>query len=269
MNARAYKSEGLRAPQPAARVSPSHAGRPSPPGPAKNPKITASTDFQKFEGMVLIRIFRVLSVANRRLRQVESLCGFTTLSSKRLETVHRIGQLRFLSTTNESKPRARPSDLKTCPLISKYNDLVTDQILKEDKRQLRLVHELSGLLAKLKLKAVPNGIYIHGSVGTGKSMLFDLFFEAAKHSLPERAAVRFHFHEFMISIHKHIHEYKQNSSSSQGAILTIGSQLVQKGLRLLCLDEFQVQHSPKSIRVFPRTMPFLPLRITYEQCYCR
>lgn len=191
--------------------------------------------------MFAFRIFRALPAANGRLRPVISLCGLTNFFSKSLDIVQPNGRSRCLSiehNVKESKQRAKTS--KICPLISKYNHLVSNKVLKEDQRQLRLVLELSGLLANLKLKNVPKGIYIHGSVGTGKSMIFDLFFEAAKLSLPKNATTRFHFHEFMISIHKHIHEYKQTASNSQGAISTIGSQLAEKGLRLLCLDEFQV-----------------------------
>lgn len=44
----------------------------------------------------------------------------------------------------------------------------------------------------------PKGVYIFGSVGGGKSMLMDLFFECTE--LKEKKRV--HFHDFMQTFHK-------------------------------------------------------------------
>jgi len=56
-----------------------------------------------------------------------------------------------------------------------------------------------GWLTRLVRKAPdpPRGLYIHGGVGRGKSMLMDLFFEAASIDAKRRA----HFHEFMLDVH--------------------------------------------------------------------
>src|SRR5262245_47873377 len=49
------------------------------------------------------------------------------------------------------------------------------------------------------------GLYIHGDVGRGKTMLMDLFFEASPVVRKRRA----HFHEFMADVHERVREFRQ------------------------------------------------------------
>ena len=51
----------------------------------------------------------------------------------------------------------------------------------------------------------PRGLYIHGKVGRGKTMLMDMFFESEPVSHKRRA----HFHEFMADVHERIHGFRQ------------------------------------------------------------
>lgn len=48
------------------------------------------------------------------------------------------------------------------------------------------------------------GLYIYGSVGSGKTMLMDVFFKHV-HTIKKR---RSHFHSFMLDVHARIHEKK-------------------------------------------------------------
>ena len=52
---------------------------------------------------------------------------------------------------------------------------------------------------------VPRGLYVHGNVGVGKTVLMDMFFETT--NIPFKR--RMHFHEFMIETHSRIHAWKQ------------------------------------------------------------
>jgi cell division protein ZapE len=81
----------------------------------------------------------------------------------------------------------------------------------------------------------PNGLYLVGDVGRGKSMLMDLFFEAA--DVPRKK--RIHFHEFMQSAHKRFHQIKRDNPEIDDPIPALAD-LIAAEAALLCFDEFQV-----------------------------
>ncbi|MEK6736490.1 MAG: cell division protein ZapE [Pseudomonadota bacterium] len=104
----------------------------------------------------------------------------------------------------------------------------------------------AGLLSRSgKRKFAPKGIYLHGGVGRGKSMLMDLFFSIA----PLTAKRRMHFHEFMLDIHARLKEWHDLSAqertqqggraSDEDPIPSIAQQIANE-ITLLCFDEFQV-----------------------------
>ncbi|KAK3145459.1 hypothetical protein QOZ80_3BG0253100 [Eleusine coracana subsp. coracana] len=50
----------------------------------------------------------------------------------------------------------------------------------------------------------PKGLYLYGNVGSGKTMLMDMFYGATEGVIKHRR--RFHFHEAMLEIHDHMHD---------------------------------------------------------------
>lgn len=79
----------------------------------------------------------------------------------------------------------------------------------------------------------PRGIYLHGGVGRGKSMLMDLFHEKA----PVAAKRRVHFHSFMREIHARIH--RQGRLAEGDSIAPVADAIAEE-TTLLCFDEFHV-----------------------------
>jgi cell division protein ZapE len=80
---------------------------------------------------------------------------------------------------------------------------------------------------------VPQGLYIWGGVGRGKSMLMDLFVEATD----TPAKRRVHFHAFMQEIHHGIHAARK--TGAEDPLAPVAEALVHD-LRLLAFDEMQI-----------------------------
>lgn len=120
---------------------------------------------------------------------------------------------------------ALKADAAQLPVVAKLDELA---------EQLKSTSKPGGLLGFLKKAPTsPRGLYIHGEVGRGKTMLMDLFFARAKVE-PKR---RVHFHAFMQEVHKRLFAARQ--SHAQDAIAPVAKDIAKEA-RLLCLDEMQI-----------------------------
>ncbi|KAJ3197097.1 hypothetical protein HK101_006059 [Irineochytrium annulatum] len=81
----------------------------------------------------------------------------------------------------------------------------------------------------------PKGLYIHGDVGTGKTMTMDLFYD----SISVDRKRRVHFHAFMQDVHKKVHKLRLQRHQGFDPIPPIAQELANDAW-LLCFDELQV-----------------------------
>ncbi len=138
-----------------------------------------------------------------------------------------------------------------------YQALVSSGAIEADAAQARAVEALGalegrlarykpvrkqGLLGRLfadKDDAPPRGLYVHGEVGRGKTMLMDLFFQASPVAHKRRA----HFHEFMADVHERIYGFRQNIARGEigdGDVIALTAESIFNQAWLLCFDEFHV-----------------------------
>jgi cell division protein ZapE len=107
------------------------------------------------------------------------------------------------------------------------------------QRLSRKSSHLGWLFAKSKPEGPIRGLYIHGEVGRGKTMLMDMFFAASQVKRKRRA----HFHEFMADVHERLnavrHDMKSGRLSNGDPIRHVADAIAEETW-LLCFDEFHV-----------------------------
>lgn len=83
---------------------------------------------------------------------------------------------------------------------------------------------------------LPKGLYMYGDVGSGKTMLMDLFYDTLPHNISSKT--RIHFHNFMQDVHKRLHAIKMEYGTDWDAVSFIAADMAEKA-SVLCFDEFQ------------------------------
>lgn len=144
-------------------------------------------------------------------------------------------------------------------ITDRYAALVEAGAIERDPAQVAVVKKLQALTETLAARrlarkgsalgwlfgkkpdtaSAPKGLYVWGSVGRGKTMLMDMFFEAA----PVKRKRRVHFHEFLADVHGRINIYRQKIKNGEvkdsDPIAPVAADLADEAY-LLCFDEFTV-----------------------------
>ncbi len=144
-------------------------------------------------------------------------------------------------------------DAGTPGVLEAYEGLVRAGSLQADPAQAELAGKLQGLADRLEAdarkgagigsffgarKQTPQGFYVWGDVGRGKTLLMDLFFAGVKISQKRRV----HFHEFMNELHGEIARIRLQRKGRKNGADPIAEAVrpIVKSTRLLCFDEFHV-----------------------------
>jgi len=141
----------------------------------------------------------------------------------------------------------------------RYDHLVQSGAVERDPAQERIVTALDRLIDEISAKRLAHkssalgwlfaakrqprepvkGLYIHGGVGRGKTMLMDMFFEL----LLVRRKRRVHFNDFMADvqdrIQKHRQARKEGTVKEDDPIPPVARALADEAW-VLCFDEFSV-----------------------------
>ncbi|RBP83164.1 cell division protein ZapE [Marinomonas rhizomae] len=122
--------------------------------------------------------------------------------------------------------------------LQTYQARLKQNAVTFDERQQPALHELERVYQSLLTNPLDGdtlesitGVYLWGDVGRGKTFLMDLFY----HCLPEKMALRLHFHHFMARLHRELNLAFGQKNPLKGIAKRLASEC-----RVLCFDEFFV-----------------------------
>lgn len=183
--------------------------------------------------------------------------------------------------------------------LARYRALLDAGTLREDTEQGRVAAALdklhsavrhyrppagNGVFVRLfrallqsgQRRNAPRGLYIHGAVGRGKSLLMDMFFESAEVECKRRV----HFNTFMVETHKRLHEWRNMSAeereqrpefvreAGEDPIAPIAKRICNESW-LICFDEFQVNDVADAMilgRLFEKLLDYGAVIVATSNC---
>ncbi|CDQ81465.1 unnamed protein product [Oncorhynchus mykiss] len=167
-------------------------------------------------------------------------CGSLVEDTQQIDALHQLGQLQktlrgYSNSIYLTPPKSKVKEAKDS---NAKQQKVNDYKLSKTEGDDAPTEEEECLLPL----PPPRGFYIHGDVGTGKTMLMDMFYSHVDNGRKKRV----HFNSFMLDIHKRIHRRKQSTPQRRlGKMFTYDpispvAMEISNETCVLCFDEFQV-----------------------------
>ncbi len=120
-------------------------------------------------------------------------------------------------------------------VLDQYNSFVENNFIKTSKEQISVLEKLNSVWINNKKNNIfikfnkRDGVYLYGSVGTGKTFLLNLLYQNSK------VGKKIHFNNLMIKIH----EIVKNSNNKDKAIEEYVKG-ISKNFKLLFIDEMHI-----------------------------
>jgi protein AFG1 len=165
-------------------------------------------------------------------------------SKKIIPDAHQIKTIELLQKLFVDLQSYKPPLLINIDQVKKFhtqqNEMLSPDFAWIKQSEASLIDKLGNALSFRQksitpaIKTGPKGLYLYGSVGTGKTMIMDMFYN----SLDIDRKRRCHFHQFMQDVHKRIHIIRKDKNATD-PIPTIADELTNAAW-LVCFDEMQV-----------------------------
>ncbi len=120
-------------------------------------------------------------------------------------------------------------------VIDQYNSFVENNFIKTSQAQLEVLKKLNSVWKKNNKNSLfikskkKDGIYLYGTVGTGKTFLLNLFYQNSK------VGKKIHFNNLMIRIHEVVQSSNNKDKAIEEYIKKIG-----KNFKILFIDEMHI-----------------------------
>ncbi len=120
-------------------------------------------------------------------------------------------------------------------VVDQYNSFVENNFIKTSEEQINVLKKLNYVWINNKKNSIfikskkKDGVYLYGSVGTGKTFLLNLFYQNSK------VGKKIHFNNLMIQVH----EVVKNSNNKDKAIEEYVRD-ISTNFKLLFIDEMHI-----------------------------
>lgn len=178
------------------------------------------------QGLTVIKeeqlIMRGYAIGSRQIRHV---FGWPTSAQQLLKcSIRNVRLIRSRSTVNDVRAQSQLGTIEQA-----YHDELSSGLIQADSFQAKIVARLQSLddhldhyepaahsrnrfwtrlfrNSQITSKNQVRGLYVHGTVGCGKTMLMDMFFHNCRVSPDQKH--RTHFHAFMLDVHSSRYSYQ-------------------------------------------------------------